>query len=121
MEAIVALFIPIVISLGFFVVMIVMRHYDHAEKMSMIEKGMSPELSRFNFKFFAPSKYRPLRFGLVFLGSGLGIIVGSLIEHALHTNTPEFHFGGVLLFGGLGLLVAYIIQNKNEKEESNKL
>jgi hypothetical protein len=121
MEAIVALFIPIVISLGFFVVMIVMRHYDHAEKMSMIEKGMSPELSRFNFKFFAPSKFRPLRFGLVFLGAGLGIIVGSLIEHTLHTNTPEFHIGSVLLFGGIGLLVAYIIQSKDEKNNPGNI
>ncbi len=118
MEGIIALFIPIIITLGFFVVMIVMRHYDHTEKMNMIEKGITPELSKSNFRFFAPSKYRPLRFGLVFLGAGLGIIVGGLFEKFLLTDNKQFHLGSIMFFSGIGLLVAYLIQHKDEKNNA---
>lgn len=105
------------------------------ERLTIIEKmgdKFDPSMiaSQFSFemKSFGRSAFSTLKIACLFLGVGLGLLVGFFIA----INTIEFYIAdndnwqntqavgviygaSVLLFGGLGLLVAFLIEIKNSK------
>ncbi len=98
----------IVISLGAFIMIIYLRKFENIERMSMIEKGSSPEL-------FKVSRQRntsfPLRISLLFIGAGLGLLMGYFLDRTFDMEEVAY-FSMLFIFGGLGLGAAYLIEEK---------
>lgn len=101
------------IALAFGIVY-VNRNAKHREKMAMLEKGFTPEevARSFNEKYNTSSSDSMLRNALLFIGAGIGILIGygltliTPIPNALALITCGF------LFGGVGMLVGYLIESK---------
>lgn len=124
MEA--ALLIPILVPLGFFVMVFGIIYLRTRQNLAMIEKGMNP-------KEFAnrQAPYRNLKWGLVLLGSGIGFFLAYLLDnfvlykvgHGNHfedydANVPVY-FALIAIGGGLGLIQSYRIEKKEilDKEQ----
>lgn len=107
------LIIPLIAIIGGSIMIIFLRYFQNVERMSMIEKGMNPlenQLLRRN----RISPDNTLRFGLLLVGAGVGLLIGAILE-------PYFHNDGIqvaliMIFGGAGLLLSYAIQVKNDKK-----
>ena len=104
---IIGVFIPIVAIIGFVVMMYYLRKFENAEKMAMIDKGMSPA----DLKRPKEEGFGTLRFALLLIGAGLGFLAGYFLEENTRMNEVAY-FSMLFLFGGIGLVVAYLVQQK---------
>jgi len=82
-------------------------HYTtrHRERMSMIDKGMDPQIAK-----PAPDGRRAMRNGLFMVGIGLGLLASWIIKHALlgpESENPLPFFIGVAICGGASLMAYY--------------
>jgi hypothetical protein len=101
--------IPIsVFAMVFGIVYLVVRK---KERMALIEKGLTADVLESHKH--APSS---LKWGLVFLGVGIGILVGRILAEYTTLGEEESFFSMVFLFGGLSLLVYYFIEKNMEKK-----
>lgn len=110
-EGIVALFIPITISIGAFMMVWGLRYLQNKENMAMIEKGMNPA-----DKTHKADPTRTLRNGLTFMGAGIGLLLAIIITKSLNMQEDEgtgIYFALIAIFGGLGMLSAYLYERKN--------
>lgn len=110
-EGIVALFIPITVSLGAFLMVWGIRYLENKENMAMIERGMEPQRKR---RQADPS--RTLKNSLMFIGAGLGLLLALFISRASGLEEGEragVFFALIAIFGGLGMLGAYLYERKN--------
>ncbi|MCK9613433.1 MAG: hypothetical protein PHR81_06690 [Bacteroidales bacterium] len=138
METLFGVLVPITLFAGIFLTIVFLRKYENEERMAMIEKGMEPNTRR------KTNGFGTLRFSLLSIGIGLGIIVGLIImqfvpEPAVHeavkiveegSTEVSIHGGGgiagavysgtIFLFGGAGLLLAYLIYHKRKEREKEK-
>lgn len=88
----------------------------HKERMSLIDHGLDASVFSPGKKAFSSSA---LKFGLLFLGVGVGIMVGTLLS-AMGLQEEPSYFSSMLIFGGLGLISYYRIERKrNEAENYN--
>jgi len=109
-------FIPIIAVIGGITMIIFLRYYENMERMAMIEKGLNPNLPK-------PNKINPsttLRFALLAIGAGLGILFGSLLTNAFGLVEEVAYFSMILIFGGLGLLASYAFELRLLKQEEAK-
>lgn len=105
------------------------------ERLSMIEKlsVIDPEILKNGINFPAYKSNNksswPIRFGLLLLGVGLGVIIATVID--LSTAIPTNYEGTLIyrssnsvetlypscaaVFGGIGLIIAYFVERKNNK------
>lgn len=86
----------------------------HKERMTMIDKGLKSEdiKALYEKRAFRPaSALSGLKWGLVFLGIGCGVIVGILMKQWYHLE-DSLIIGLIPFFGGLGLVVFYFIARK---------
>ena len=89
------------------------RYMSNKEKMAMIERGIEPGIKRPSIS--APTPFLSLKFGLLMIGLGLGLIIalfavkGANLENR---EAPAIYFGFLGLFGGIGLVVSYLIEKK---------
>ena len=114
-EGIIALFVPITITLGAFLMVLGIRYLENKERMAMIERGMQPKQGR---REVDPS--RTLRNGLVFVGAGIGLLLAIVITQTLKLDEDSatgLFFALIAIFGGLGLLGAYAYERKNPPTE----
>ncbi|MBL7804354.1 MAG: hypothetical protein JNL02_11500 [Saprospiraceae bacterium] len=110
-EGIVALLIPIIISLGAFLMIWGVRYFENKENMAMIERGLDPKKKR---RDADPS--RTLRNGLMFLGAGLGLLMAIFVSKAADLGGAErvaAYFSLIAIGGGLGMALAYFYERKN--------
>lgn len=112
-EGIIALFIPIIVSLGAFMMIWGIRYLENRENMALIERGMEPVNRR---RTADPS--RTLRNSLMFIGAGLGLFLAILLTRTAFAGLPEseqtgVYFALIAIFGGLGMLGAYLYERKN--------
>jgi hypothetical protein len=85
----------------------------HRERMAMIEKGLSGEM----VKAFSsrPVRHDPLlslKWGLLFLMGGLGVLTGNYLQNTWHVNDGAV-VGVVVLFVGIGLVGFYFLAGRN--------
>lgn len=113
-EGVIALFIPIIVSLGAFVMIVYLRKYEHAERLKMVEHGMDPH-SRVQKK-----RGSGLKFALVAIGVGIGLLIGNMLDASGLVDEEVAYFSMSFLFGGLGLLIGYLIEAKQIKEEQER-
>ena len=110
-EGIIALFIPITISLGAFMMVWGIRYLENKENMAMIERGIEPQKKR---READPS--RTLKNGLLFVGAGIGLLLAIIITQTLQLDDDSetgIFFALIAIFGGLGMLAAYAYERKN--------
>lgn len=108
--------IPIISTIGLFTMIIFLRKYENQERMAMIERGITPGSVR-------KPKINPsgtLRFGLLAVGAGIGLLIGNFLERSLGMTEEIAYFSMVLIFGGAGLLISYIIQLKQDEKEKRE-
>lgn len=112
MEGVLGIMLPIIITLGAFVMIVYLRKFDNIERMAIIEKGLDPKMFKKD-KSSTPSPV--LRWALLLIGAGTGLVVGFFLEESFHHMDETAYFSMLMIFGGLGLLLAYIIEEKKAK------
>ena len=89
----------------------------HKERISMIERGVDASTLVTKSK---PSISPTLKFGMLFVGIGLGILVGVPLGETLNDyyGTPKAvaPLAMVFLLGGLMLIVNFVIERKLEEK-----
>ena len=118
-------FVGILVPLAFFagVAAVLLKHFEtrHKERMAMIEKGVNPA----DFKSAAPirlwqgSVLSNLKWGLLFVFSGIGLLVGQQLEYYFGFHEGSAVFGSILITGGLALIIFYFIAAKKLKEKQD--
>lgn len=101
--------IVLIIFAAIFGIIFVLVSARNRERMSMIEKGISP---RDFMKPNTPNVYGILKWALLLVGVGLGLFIGSLLETYTNIQEEAAYFAASLFFGGLGLVAAYLISKK---------
>ncbi|RYE36864.1 MAG: hypothetical protein EOP48_29285, partial [Sphingobacteriales bacterium] len=92
--------IPITMFIGAFAMVFGIRYLANKEKMAMIERGINPGVGQ-----SAPKPFISLKFGLLMIGLGLGLMVGLFTSRALDMKEGEavaVYFGNIFVFGGIG-------------------
>jgi len=100
----------IIASVGVLVMVVFIRKYQNEEKLAMIEKGINPQEGQ-------PPKIASmaaLRFALLIIGAGIGLLVGNLLEE-IGMQEEIAYFSMLLIFGGIGLVFSYIIEQRRLK------
>ncbi|MEO1052117.1 MAG: DUF6249 domain-containing protein [Bacteroidota bacterium] len=110
--AILGVLLPIIISLGAFVMVVYLRKYANIERLAAIEKGISLEEIRAKNHDASVT----LRFALLLVGAGIGLLFGYFLDHYFYMEEVAY-FSMLLIFGGLGLGIAYIIEEKKMKDK----
>jgi hypothetical protein len=109
--AVVGVFVPIIISLGVFAMIVFLRKYENGERLKMIEHGMDPHSKS------PKTRGTGLKFALVAIGIGIGLLVGSMLDSSGIVYEEVAYFSMGFIFGGIGLLIGYILEAKKIKEE----
>lgn len=102
--------IPITMFLGAFAMVFGIRYLINKEKMAMIERGMDPGINR-----SAPKPFLSLKFGLLMVGLGIGLLLAMFIVLQGRLREEEavpVYFGMLGVFGGIGLIISYVIEKK---------
>jgi hypothetical protein len=118
-----ALLIPIVMFAGGFAMVFGIVYLRTKQNMAMIEKGMNPKDKDVRHR---PTPYLNLKWGLLLVGSGLGLFLAYLLDNFVlykvaHTGGSDFdndganvpiYFALIAIGGGLGLITSYRIEKK---------
>ncbi|MCA6378570.1 MAG: hypothetical protein IM606_01545 [Cytophagales bacterium] len=102
---------PIIITLGYFLMAAYIRKYENIERMAIIDKGLSPDL----FKKERNTS-GALRASMLLVGAGLGLLIGYSLDRAFDMEEVAY-FSMIFIFGGLGLGLAYLIEERKSRNE----
>ena len=116
--------IPIVMFGGAFAMVFGIVYLRTKQNMAMIEKGMNPK-DRDSRPLHRPTPYLNLKWGLLLVGSGLGLFLAYLLDnfvlYKVGHNGSHFddndanvaiYFALIAIGGGLGLITSYRIEKK---------
>jgi F0F1-type ATP synthase membrane subunit c/vacuolar-type H+-ATPase subunit K len=114
MEVLVAFIALFATVFGIFYVSVTTRN---KERMSLIDKGADASLfntgkegqrSLFNWNKLT------LKIGMLFMGVGIGIIAGAILESFRVMPAGPDYVSMIFLFGGFSLVLFYLIDRKNK-------
>jgi hypothetical protein len=120
-------------SIALFAMIFGLRYMSNKENMSMIEKGMDPKLRTLRPPRPRPVPFRNLKWGLLLVGAGLGLLIAYLLDNTLlyrmgHDGHDEYNGGNIITYfalvaigGGLGLIASYRIEKKELLDKEDKL
>jgi hypothetical protein len=107
----VEIIVPIVVfAMVFGIVYISLRH---KERITLIKTGMNA--SSLETK---GNTLGSLKWGLIFIGIGIGIIVGKIIASFINIEEEAAFFSMICLFGGAALMIYYIFARRLEKRNN---
>lgn len=106
-----AVMIPIILIIGTVIMVIFLRRYTNIERMAMIDKGLDPRL----FTNKPDNTPGALRASLLFIGAGVGILLGYLLDYYFRMEEVGY-FSMLFIFGGTGLGAAYMIEENKLKK-----
>jgi hypothetical protein len=111
--------VPIFLFGGTAAVLWIFFEGRHKERMAMIEKGVNPAnfKSATPFRLWQGSVLSNLKWGLLFVFAGIGLLVGQQLEYYFGFNEESAVFGSILIAGGLALIIFYLIAAKKIKEK----
>ncbi|MBO9572790.1 MAG: hypothetical protein J7497_11385 [Chitinophagaceae bacterium] len=110
------LLIPILIPLGFFAMVFGIVYLYKKENLAMIDKGMNPKVKGAR----GPEPFRNLKWGLLLVGAGMGLLLAFFIDMITRPGEPEaLFFSLVAIGGGIGLILSYKMEMKDIKERRN--
>ena|SRR5882724_8560013 len=111
---VIGVMIPIILTVGAYIMIIYIRKFENLERMAIIEKGLDPAI------FKKESAAAPtLRWALLFIGAGIGLLLAYFLDRAWNMQEVAY-FSMVLIFGGAGLATAYVIEEKKMREKANR-
>jgi hypothetical protein len=116
-------FVGILVPLAFFggIAVVLLKHFEtrHKERMAMIEKGVNPAdfKSTTPFRLWQGNVLSNLKWGLLFVFAGIGLLVGLQLENYYRFDEGSVIFGSILITGGLALIIFYLIAAKKLKEK----
>ncbi len=96
--------------LGAFGTIFGLFYLRNKENMALIEKGINPK--EYTTR---PAPYRSLKWGLLLMGAGLGLLLGYVFsEQIMHigNDNPVMYFSMLAICGGAGLFLSYRIEKK---------
>ncbi len=82
-------------------------------RLALIESGRDATIFRAD-----PSDKNNLKWGIVGVMIGLGLLVASFIDDVLQINAPVAYFSAFFLFGGMGLLSFYFFVGRKAGTET---
>jgi preprotein translocase subunit YajC len=85
------------------------------ERLSLIENDKNASIFFKNIKNSDEKKFRinyTLKFGLFFIGIGIGIVIGNIVALYSRLEEPTSYISMIFIFGGLGLISYYLIEKK---------
>jgi len=98
------------------------RYFNARENMAMIEKGLDPKMKQER----RPAPFRNLKWGLLLVGSGIGLFLAYLLDNFVLLSARSHNFNGsnddpnvpiyfalIAIGGGIGLILSYKIERKN--------
>jgi hypothetical protein len=108
----------ILIPLSFFTMIFGIVYLNKREKLAMIERGMDP-------RSYKPQSapYQNLKWGLLLIGSGVGLFIAFILAHTLFSYADDevffLYIALIAIFGGAGLYFSYRIEKKEvlDKED----
>lgn len=103
--------LPIIITLGAFIMVVYLRKFENTERMSMIEKGISPEL----FRKERTNGGGTLRWSFLLIGIGIGFLMGYWLDRMFNMEETGY-FSMLFIFGGLGLGLSYFVEEKKNQK-----
>ncbi len=112
-EDVVAVFIPIIMTLVIGAVLIIYFYLKSKEKQMLIEKGLSAEEIK---KFFEEKRdgLWLMKIGIISIFFGLGLGIGMMLQDA---TTKEYWIPFSLFVGtGIGFVVANVLSDKMKKK-----
>ena len=86
----------------------------HKERMTLIRSGVSASNLETKGNILGT-----LKWGMIFIGIGLGIIAGKIIAFSTTMEEEAAFFSMICLFGGVALMVFYIIANRMKEKDRN--
>jgi 4-amino-4-deoxy-L-arabinose transferase-like glycosyltransferase len=94
----------------------------HKERMAMIDKGVNPAdfKSTPTFRLWQGSVLSNLKWGLLLVFAGIGLLVGQQLEYYFGFHEESAVFGSILITGGLALIIFYLIATKKLKEKKDE-
>jgi hypothetical protein len=118
------LLVPIIMFAGGFAMIFGIVYLRTKQNMAMIEKGMNPRSKE--DRVSRPTPYLNLKWGLLLVGSGLGLFLAYLLDNFVlykvgHAGNRDFdndganvaiYFALIAIGGGLGLISSYRIEKK---------
>jgi hypothetical protein len=111
------LLIPILVPLGFFALVFGLVYMQKKESLAMLEKGYNPRERSAR----GPEPFKYLKWGLLLVGSGLGLLAAYFIDLGLTHNGedhPPLYFALIAIGGGVGLIISYNMEMKELKSGS---
>lgn len=104
--------VPILVPLGFFALIFGIVYMNKRENLAMIDKGMNPKVQGAR----GPEPFRYLKWGLLLVGAGVGLLVAFFIDHLIRSLDPEaLYFSLIAIGGGIGLIISYKMEMKELK------
>ena len=104
---------PIILIVFFAaIIVIVYLFLRRKERLALIEKGQSASI-------FETKKNMPtvLKWGMLFIGIGVGIIIGRILALYTAMGEEESFFSMVFLCGGIALVIYHFIARNIEKKD----
>lgn len=99
----------VVVPLGVMALIFGIVYLIKRENLAMLEKGMNPKRNR-------PAPYTSLKYGLLLVGGGIGLLLAYLADIASEAidgeNNASIYFALIAIFGGIGLISSYRIEKK---------
>lgn len=112
MREVIAVSIPIIITLGAFAMVVIIRRLEHLEKLKMIEKGIDIT------KMQKPHKPGgAIKFALMAVGVGIGLFIASVLDSYTTIDDEALYFAMIFICGGAGLFVGNQIADKKIKDD----
>jgi len=115
MEAVIAVFIPIVMFLVIGIIIVTFIYFRSRERQMLIDKGLSAE----DIKLFFDQKKDPyalLKIGIISIFFGLGLGLGMLSG-----DEKVWMPMSIFVFTGVGFVIANILGNKLRKQYQSNL
>lgn len=119
--------VPITMFVGFFAMIIITTYINrtaiHKERMALIENGLDASIfekpKKKREKKPKPNGYGALKFGMLAVGLGLGLVTGAILNIIIDAE-PLPHFAMMLICGGGSLIAYYNIIARREREDRER-
>ncbi len=105
------------ILLGVAAIVAVVKYFSY-KKQLLEQISLNPESIKLEGKMNMGNEFLALRFGLLFIGIALGIILGAFLNKiGLFIHHEFSYLAGIFLCGGLALIIGYLIENSKQNNK----
>lgn len=106
--------VPILVPLTGCALIFGIVYLNKRENLAMIEKGMNPKIDR-------PVPYKNLKWGLLLVGAGIGLLLAYLLsEYITRDDNPALWFSLIAIGGGMGLISSYKVEKRELLDKESR-